>query len=151
MWAGGVRVVILDENNRVLMMRQRHENRDIWLLPGGGIEENENAKEAAAREVKEEAGLDIEVTALLWHVQEVSKERGQRFVNFFLAEIKGGTLALGKDPEREASEQVLEEARFMSRDEIAKTETVYPDFIREELWKILEKEEKGHDIFKIRK
>jgi ADP-ribose pyrophosphatase YjhB (NUDIX family) len=150
MWAGGVRVVVLDENKRVLMMRQRHENRDIWLLPGGGIEDGENSKQAAVREVKEETGLDIEVTSLLWHIEEVSNERGQRFVNFFLAEIKGGTLALGKDPEREDKEQVLEEARFMSREEINAIEIIYPEYIREELWQILSKAETGHDVFKIR-
>ena len=151
MWTGGVRVVVIDENNRVLMMRQQHENRDIWMLPGGGIEDDENAKQAAVREVKEEAGLDIEVTSLLWHIEEVSCERGQRFVNFFLAKIKGGTLALGKDPEREDTKQVLKEAKFMSREEINAIEIVYPDCIREELWQILAKAETGHEVFKIRK
>ena len=32
MWIGGVRVIILDDMNRVLMVRQHHE-RDIWMVP----------------------------------------------------------------------------------------------------------------------
>ena len=101
MWIGGVRVIVLDDENRMLMVCQHHEDRDIWMVPGGGIEEGESSLEAAVREVEEETGLDIEVQKLLWHVEEVS-ERGQRFVNFFLGEMTGGTLELGEDPEFDA-------------------------------------------------
>ena len=90
MWVGGVRVIILDERNRVLMVRQHHEGRDIWMVPGGGIEDGETSSQAGVREVREETGLDVKIGKLIWHVEEVSEERGQRFVNFFLAEIEGG-------------------------------------------------------------
>ena len=53
MWVGGVRVVLQDEEGRILMVRQHHEDRDLWMVPGGGIEEGENSIEAAVREVKE--------------------------------------------------------------------------------------------------
>ena len=72
MWVGGVRVVITnEEKNKILMVRQHHEDRDIWMVPGGGIEEGENSIEAAVREAKEETGLDIEVVGVAWHIEEV--------------------------------------------------------------------------------
>ena len=91
MWIGGVRVIVMDDKNRMLMVCQHHEDRDIWMVPGGGIEEGESSLEAAVREVDEETGLDVKIEKLLWHVEEVS-ERGQRFVNFFLGRMTGGTI-----------------------------------------------------------
>lgn len=150
MWAGGVRVIILDEKNRMLLVKQQHEDKAIWMVPGGGIEEGENAAEAAIREVKEETGLDITVGRLLWHVEEVS-ERGQRFVNFFTARICGGTLELGEDPEFDGQHQVLREVRFMSRSEMAELPHLYPEALREEFWEIYQSGCRDYDPFKIRK
>lgn len=79
----------------MLLVKQHHEGRDIWMVPGGMIEEGEGAMEAAAREVMEETGLVVEIGRLVWHVEEVS-ERGQRFVQFFLAKVTGGSLHLGR-------------------------------------------------------
>ena len=80
MWTGGVRAIVLDDRKRMLLVRQHHDGKDIWMVPGGTIEEGESAADAALREVKEETNLDIGLDGLLWHVEEVS-ERGQRFVN----------------------------------------------------------------------
>ena len=81
------------------------------MVPGGGIEEGESSLEAAVREVDEETGLDVQIEKLLRHVEEVS-ERGQRFVNFFLGRMTGGTLELGEDPEFDEAHQVLRDVRF---------------------------------------
>ena len=67
MWIGGVRVVILDKENRILMVKQHHDEKDIWMVPGGGIEEGESSMAAAVREMKEETGLDVEIDRLIWH------------------------------------------------------------------------------------
>ena len=150
MWAGGVRVVVLDGDNRVLLVKQRHEGKDIWMLPGGGIEAGENALEAAAREVKEETGLTVSVGNLLWHVEEVSQKKGQRFVNFFLAEVTGGTLELGEDPERIEEGQVLAELRFFSREETEGIENLYPAYLKDELWDVLADCAGGYNVFKKR-
>lgn len=151
MWFGGVRVIIFDEQDRLLMVRQHHEDRDIWMVPGGGIEENEDASQAAAREVLEETGLLVEVGAMLWHVEEVSPARGQRFVNFFAARIKGGSLELGMDPEFDGEHQVLREVRFFSREELMKLPHIYPEFLRDELWKQNVQElYAGWDTFRLR-
>lgn len=151
MWTGGVRVIIPDEEGKILMVKQSHEGKDIWMVPGGAIEAGENAAEAAAREVLEETGLEVQVGRLLWHVEEVSESRGQRFVNFFLAEKIGGSLGLGADPEFDGNNQVLREVRFLSKKEILGLERVYPEYLRTELWEALEPRYYRNEVFKIRK
>ena len=42
MWTGGVRVIVLDDENRILMVRQDHPERSVWMVPGGGIEDGES-------------------------------------------------------------------------------------------------------------
>ena len=101
------------------------------------------------REVLEETGLEVETRGLIWHVEEVSA-RGQRFVNFFRAEITGGEASLGHDPELPAGEQVLKEMRFMSREEVAALENLYPEFLREELWQHLEEGTIDYNAFRMR-
>lgn len=149
MWTGGVRVIVLDDDNRILMVRQDHPERIVWMVPGGSIEEGESSAQAAVREVLEETGLEIETCGLIWHVEEVS-ERGQRFVNFFRAKVTGGELKLGTDPEFSEEDQVLAEIRFMTRDEVAELENVYPEFLRGELWEHLEQGTIDYDAFRMR-
>ena len=58
-----VTAVVLDDAGRVLLI-QRTDN-DLWAVPGGAQEVGETSTEAAVREVREETGLDIEVTGLV--------------------------------------------------------------------------------------
>ena len=151
MWTGGVRIIVLDNQKRTLLVRQHHEDRDIWMAPGGCIEEGESAVEAAVREVKEETDLDIGITRLLWHVEEVS-DRGQRFVNFFLGELlePADHMKLGYDPELDEDKQVLREVRFLSRSEIEGLEVLYPDFLKDEFWDLLENGRLEYNAFRMR-
>ena len=164
MYKGGVRVAIL-KNNKLLLVKQRHEGRDIWMLPGGGIEEGETSVEAAEREVFEETGLQVKVKDLLWFIEELREEKNakndvecvenkeQRFVIFYRAEFVSGKLGLGKDPEFDESNQVLSEVAFFSRDEIENDkiiENIYPNFIRDEMWCLLSNDNK-YNPYKERK
>ncbi len=149
MWVGGARAIVLDDRDRMLMVKQHHEDHDIWMVPGGGIEDGESAAEAAAREVKEEAGLDIDVGPLVWHVEEVS-QRGQRFVNFFMCRIVGGCLKLGEDPEFDGASQVLREVRFMTKEELMEVQCLYPEYLKDEFWEIYTSGEFGRDAFRMR-
>ena len=150
MWVGGVRVVVVNDKKEILMVKQHHENRDIWMVPGGGIEEGENSIQASVREVKEETGLDITVTGMAWHMEEVSEARGQRFVNYMVGKVEGGQLNLGMDPELDDDKQVLREVAFMSKEEIDELENVFPDFFRDEIWNILDEEPNGMTYYKLR-
>ena len=150
MWVGGVRVIVVDDEKKILMVRQHHEERDIWMDPGGGIEEGENSIQASIREVKEETGLDITITGMAWHMEEVSQARGQRFVNYMVGKVNGGQLKLGKDPELDDDKQVLREVAFMSKEEIDRLDNVFPDFFRNEIWDILDEEPNGMTYYKLR-
>ena len=57
--------VIRDAEGRVLLVRQ-FPGGDFWLPPGGGVEPGELCREAAAREVREETGLEVSCGRLLW-------------------------------------------------------------------------------------
>ena len=56
---GGAAAVVLDEQNRVCLLRQyRHAAGDwLWELPAGKIEQNEAPLLTAQRELAEEAGV----------------------------------------------------------------------------------------------
>lgn len=148
MWVGGVRVVILDEKNRILLVKQHHEERDIWLVPGGAIEEGETSADAGKREVHEETGLEINIKSMIWHVQEVNGERGQRFVDYMLGEIVSGVPELGEDPELDSDKQVLREIRYFTKDELNHCPELYPEELKNELWEVLEN--KKYNPYKIR-
>jgi 8-oxo-dGTP pyrophosphatase MutT (NUDIX family) len=47
------------------LLLQRRADLDAWGFPGGAIELDESAAEAARREVREETGLTIEIQRLL--------------------------------------------------------------------------------------
>lgn len=57
-----VRVVLRDRGGRILLFRAGLASRAAghwWELPGGGIEPGEGYADAAAREIREETGLEI--------------------------------------------------------------------------------------------
>ena len=49
----------LFHNNKVLLIH--HKKLDIWIPPGGHIDENETPDEALEREIMEELNLNIEI------------------------------------------------------------------------------------------
>lgn len=57
----GVGVVVWHGDRVLLVQRARPPRQCQWSLPGGGLQLGETLAEAARREVREEAGLEIEL------------------------------------------------------------------------------------------
>lgn len=58
-------VIVMDED-RYLILKRSFKSRGggLWNFPGGSVEEGESFDEAGARELKEEADLDVKVEDL---------------------------------------------------------------------------------------
>jgi ADP-ribose pyrophosphatase YjhB (NUDIX family) len=58
-----VSAIVTDHESRILLI-QRTDN-GYWSIPGGGMEPGESLRQAVAREVREETGMECEVTGLV--------------------------------------------------------------------------------------
>ncbi|MFE0603286.1 NUDIX domain-containing protein [Streptomyces sp. NPDC058892] len=94
--------VVTDDGGRILLQRRR--DNDLWALPGGGMDLSESLPGSAVREVKEETGLDVEITGLVGtytdpkHIIEYGDGEVRRQFNVcFTARMVGGTLAISDE------------------------------------------------------
>jgi len=73
------RALVLDRNDRVLLVQFRDEQGQIWwATPGGGIDEGESAEDAIRRELAEEAGLGaFKLGPEVWQREHVFAWAGQ--------------------------------------------------------------------------
>lgn len=54
----GCRVLVIDEDERVLLIRHSYGSQR-WMMPGGGVKRGEDVLIAAQREVREEVALTL--------------------------------------------------------------------------------------------
>lgn len=60
----GGRVLLVDPEDRVLLIHERLEDGSThWLTPGGGVEADESPRVAAEREAFEEVGVRVDLAA----------------------------------------------------------------------------------------
>ncbi len=63
----GARALVVDERDRVLLVRFEFADGELWAAPGGGLEDGETALAAVRRELHEEVGLvDPDIGPAIW-------------------------------------------------------------------------------------
>lgn len=94
--------VVADAEGRILLQRRR--DNDLWALPGGGMEMGDSLPGTAVREVKEETGLEVEITGLVGtytdprHIIAYTDGEVRRQFNVcFTARVTGGELAISDE------------------------------------------------------
>jgi 8-oxo-dGTP diphosphatase len=82
--------LVFDEQGRLLLLQRHGEalGGGLWATPGGKQEKGEEPSVTAAREVKEETGLDISDIAYLGN-HELRMPHGVAHMRTFRATIKG--------------------------------------------------------------
>ncbi|MFH1971429.1 MAG: NUDIX hydrolase [Patescibacteria group bacterium] len=107
----------------------RHENKmhgTYYLLPGGGLEHDETIEECAVREVKEETGLDVKATGLIYY-EDVVSSYDHTLHLIFKCEIIGGNLEV-LDPDKK-----VKEILFVNKTELNKLK-FFPEKLKEKLF-----------------
>ena len=105
--AGGVAYRNGSTGIEIALIKTAAEGR--WQLPKGLVDPGESAEQAAAREVREEAGINCEIVGELeaidyWYVERHGKvpERIHKTVHFFLMRYVDGDVADHDDEVHEA-------------------------------------------------
>ena len=109
-------VILTNRDGEILLLHRATPKRTQWEIPGGKIEEGEEAAEAAAREALEELGTDVEI------LQELGSESFQEdghsiLYTWFLGTTRGKEPGIG-EPDK------YDEVRYWSMEELTKTTEV---------------------------
>jgi 8-oxo-dGTP diphosphatase len=110
--SGKIRIrvaVIIPQDDKILLVRHVKDDRQYWLIPGGGVDFGETIDECAKREIKEETNIDVKLLKLLFISESVSREYERHLVNlFFLGQ------ALNPDDELKVlKDERVQEARYV--------------------------------------
>ena len=90
--------VVLDEQGRVLLVRRAIDPcKGCWAFPAGYQECDEAPAAAAVREVREEAGLEVDVIGLIDLVFVADDPRRPANVAIFACRVTGGRACAGDD------------------------------------------------------
>lgn len=128
--AGGIVII----NNKVLLVHHYQENAfDFWVLPGGGVEENEGIFRAAEREVLEETNLKVKAIKMVY-IEEFMDE-GKYVCKFWvLCKMEKGMLSI---EHKGKNEGYIKDAKFFSEEELRGLD-VFPEILKSDFWQGLD-------------
>ncbi|MFZ1735606.1 MAG: NUDIX domain-containing protein [Caldilineaceae bacterium] len=111
-----VHALIVNADGEVLLIK-RSETEDVlpgvWDIPGGTLEDGEDPKDGATREVKEETNLEVRNLCLFHYTSNVDQEKNKQFVRLiFVGECASSGVCLNPEDH--------DEYRWVSPDNIPK-------------------------------
>ena len=96
-----------------LMHRKDVKNKPLaeyYVFPGGGLEEGESIEEGVAREIKEEFGIEVKPSVLLY--ENYSEDLDQKEL-YFLCEYIKGEFGTGDGPEFNNDPKYIDSGKFI--------------------------------------
>ena len=109
--------LLVDEEGRWLVVKKKYGGlKGMWSLPAGFVDEGETLEQAAQREVKEETGLDTNVSGIIGIRSGVIKGKiSDNMVLFLLTR---------KDPSQKPvpCENEISEVEWMTKEELLQNE-----------------------------
>ena len=122
------RGIIIENDYVYLMFRRRiKENGEIkeyYVIPGGGINENETLEENVKREVKEEFSVDVKINGYIG-----KDESEETIANFFSCSIISDTPKLGGEELDRCTESNYYEVRKVKIEDLDKIDVMGKDMI----------------------
>ena len=83
---------ILVEDGKILVIKQKLVEHSHWTFPGGALDFGETIEQCLMREMKEETGLEVKVTELLYICDRFHQLEHHVVDMTFLVERTGGEL-----------------------------------------------------------
>ena len=124
---GGAKCLVV-RKNKILLVKHKHNNREYFTLPGGGIEKGETPETAAIRELHEECavhGTIINKVSEYLLPEFMPDGDGRAKLYTFHMDIGDQDPKLGYDPEHLGSEQILVELRWLALNEICERDKTF--------------------------
>jgi ADP-ribose pyrophosphatase len=95
-------VVVVREGKVLLVQRGKEPGKGLWAVPAGMVDLGETSQDAAAREAREETGLEVEVGEVFWLADAIRRDADGRVVYHnvivdFLAYAPAGEPVCGDD------------------------------------------------------
>ncbi|HUA27986.1 MAG TPA: NUDIX hydrolase [Streptosporangiaceae bacterium] len=85
--------IVKNLDGEILLLHRNTAKRKQWEIPGGKLDPDEDASKTAAREVREEAGIEVEIISELG-TREFNEDSFTMSYTWFLAEIIDGVAAI---------------------------------------------------------
>jgi ADP-ribose pyrophosphatase YjhB (NUDIX family) len=130
---------IVVRDKKVLLVKHQHPvtGLELWVPPGGRLEDGETIYECAKRETYEETGLTVELGEIIYLREFIDLENARHNLEIFIlakaAEGEPTTTHLSLD---DLDAAYIKEVRFLSQHEM-KDLTVFPEILKDIFWKDL--------------
>lgn len=123
-------MILCEDDSIVLIKRKYDPYKGSWALPGGFVEWGETVESAVVREVKEETGLEVDITELVGVYSDPERDpRGHTVTVCYLMRKIGGNLKADTDASI---------AQHFKKDEILKLKLAFDhDVILKDAFKLL--------------